>query len=565
MKTWSTLQTWAVLAVPLGLAIAGAADGPRRYRPRPLSAETRDGSAALAAKLDASLQAAWSGRALEPSAELDDLAFARRLWLDLLGTVPSLEELRAIEERPAVGRRAWLIDRALSDPRFASTLAEQLTRIVVGANSKQDDLLYRRRRMVDWLTQQVARHRPWDALVRDLITAEGLSTDAPAVNFVISQDRDAIKLAGRSARAFLGIRLDCAQCHDHPFTDWKQSQFEGLAAFFARLQKDNPAVRDVGTGELELDALPVAPGMASTTAMTLSVGTSASSGGPPAGKRWVGPSVPFDPGLLPSVEGDEGRRRALAAWITHPENAYFARAIANRLWAWLMGRGVVDPPDELDVTAPSSPELLDVLARDLVQGGFDLERPIRAIVSTRAYALSSAAPDGSDEHAQVAAHATYPLKPLRGEPLAQAIYQATSFWKWDDRRALLLRFARYFQLADFSKRHGSDPDTEQVEQETLLQRLHLLNGVLVSERTKDDDIFGPTTRLPLLAPTDQAAVDAAFLMAFARRPTPDEARPWLERLGAHPGRGKDVNQARAQVMSDLQWALLNTTEFATNH
>jgi hypothetical protein len=317
--------------------------------------------------------------------------------------------------------------------------------------------------------------------------------------------------------------------------------------------------------------------MTSTTAMAMSIGTSVGttegSSGPPPGKRWVGPAVPFDPELLPSLQADEGRRRALATWITHRDNGYFARAIANRLWAWLLGKGVVDPPDELDVTAPWSPALLDALTRDMVQGGFDLERAVRAIVSTRAYGLSSAAPEGSDEHVQVAVHATYPLKPLRGEPLAQAIYQATSFWRWDDRRALLLRFVRYFQLADFANRHGGDPDTEQVEQETLLQRLHLLNGVLVAERTKDDDIFGPTARLPLLAPTDSAAVETAFLMTLGRRPTPDEARPWLERLGARSGEpstsvagaGRDVNQARTLVMSDLQWALLNTTEFVTNH
>lgn len=559
------MKTWALVAVPLGLAIAVAADGPRRYRPRPASEEARAGSAALASRIDATLEAAWQARGVVPSPPVDDLAFARRLWLDLLGTVPSLEELRAIEARPADGRRAWLIDRALADPRFASTLAEQLTRIVVGANAKQDDLLYRRRRLVDWLTQQVARHRPWDALVRDLITAEGLSTDTPAVNFVISQDRDPIKLAGRSARAFLGIRLDCAQCHDHPFTDWKQSQFEGLAAFFARLQKDSPGVRDAPRGELELDALPMTPETAAPPMMMGGSTAMAATSGPPAGKRWVGPAVPFDPALLPPLGEDEGRRRALAAWITHPDNGYFARAIANRLWAWLMGRGVVHPPDELDVTAPWSPALLDLLARDMVEGRFDLERPIRAIVSTRAYGLSSAAPDGADEAAQVAVHATSGLEPLRGDALARAVYQATSFWRWDERRALLLRFARHFQLLDFERRHGGDPDTEEQEQETLLQRLHLLNGVLITERTKDDDIFAPAARLPLLAASDAAAIEGAFLMTLARRPTPDEAGPWLDRLAAPDPPGKDRNQARTAVMSDLLWALLNTTEFATNH
>ncbi len=513
-----------------------------------------------------------------PSPEVDDLAFARRLWLDLLGTTPSLEELRALEGRRETpeARRAWLIDRALADPRFAATFAEQLARIVVGANARPDDLLYRRRRLVDWLTQQVAARRPWDALVRDLLTAEGLSTDTPAVNFVVSQERDPVKLAARTARAFLGLRIDCAQCHDHPFADWTQADFEGLAAFFARVSKDGPAVRDLAAGELELDAI---AGMTMSPAvMTMGSGLAgvgaggAPKAGPPPGKRWVAPAVPFDPALLPGPRADDGRRRALAAWVTHPDNHYFARSIANRLWAWLMGRGVVQPPDELDTGDPWSPALLALLEAEVRQGGFDLERVVRAIVSTRAYALSSSLPtslpDGGeppDEGAQVAAHATFKLEPLREDTLARALYQATSFWTYDERRALLVRFARFGQVSDFVRRHGGDPDAEEVEEETLLQRLHLLNGRLITERTKDDDIFAPTTRLPLLAPTDAAAVDAAFLMTLARRPTPREAAPWLARLAAPAEPGRDRNHARAAVMSDLQWALLNTTEFATNH
>lgn len=554
------MRLWIALAVPLGLAIAVAADGPRRYRPKPLSDDARAGSTALAARIDATLEANWQARKLTPSATVDDLQFARRLWLDLLGTVPSLEELRAIEAMPVAdvegGTRRALIERALLDPRFSATLAEQLTRIVVGPNTKQDDLLYRRRRLVDWLTQQVARRRPWDALVRDLLTAEGLSTDTPAVNFVISQDRDPVKLAARSARAFLGIRLDCAQCHDHPFADWKQTDFEGLAAFFPRLAKDSPGVRDVDRGELELDAM----GMAMMTdGMTAGAG-------PPPGKRWVAPAVPFDPALLPALDDPEGRRRALAAWITAPQNRYFARAIANRLWAWLLGKGVVDPPDELDVGDPWNEELLDLLEDDVVAGGFDLERLIRAIVSTRAYARSSALPlDGKlDEEAQVAAHATYPLKALRPDTLGRALFQATSLWTYDERRALLLRFARYVSVGEFATRRGGD-DTEDLEEETLLQRLQLLNGKLVTERTKDDDIFSPTRRVPLLMSTDQGAVDVAFLMTLARRPTPEEARPWLERLALPVPAGKDENEQDGAVMADLQWALLNTTEFATNH
>jgi len=591
--------TWIALALPLGLLLTllGSSDAPP---PRAWTLpEVVRSSDALTAEIDGYLADRWAEEGIEPAAEVDDLAFARRLWLDLLGTIPSLEEIRMIEGWPAEGRQARLVDYALKDPRFREAFAERLARIVVGGDAKPDDLLYRRRRLVSWLTRQIAERRPWDELVRELITADGLSTSAPATNFIVSRDADPIELAARSTRAFLGIRIDCAQCHDHPFNDWRQAEFEGLAAYWARVERNLAGVHDGDEGELTFEvpgagpadgdeaarAPPAAdPAGDSEGAMTPAAGDPAEGEGvgdpaegegegvasprgvgadlpgrPGPGERVVYPGVPFGAEWLP--EAPETRRDAYAAWITHPENDYFARAITNRIWAWLLGSGFVEPLDELDVSVPWEGELLALLAEDLVAHGFQLERLVRAIVSSRAYALDSAAPPGVDEGDAADLWAVYALKPLRAGALGRAVFQSTSFWTYDRSRATLVRFGHFANLNDFEKRQGEDPDAERVTEESLLQRLHLLNGKQYHERAKDDDAFGPVARLPMLAPTDEAAVEGAFLMTLTRRPTAREAAPFLERL-AEAG---DAQEARAAVIGDLCWALVNTTEFRLNH
>ncbi|MEZ6185263.1 MAG: DUF1549 domain-containing protein [Planctomycetota bacterium] len=537
------MRGWLIAAVPLGLALmAVGRDAPRT---NPLPPEARE-SEALSARIDAHFAQRWEAAGVTPSPRVDALGFTRRLWLDLLGTVPSLEEVRALEALPEAERRGWAIERALTDPRFASHLAERLARIVVGEDRREDDLLYRRRRLVDWLGLQLVKNRPWDAVVRELIQAEGLSTDTPATNFVVSQERDPLRLAARSTRAFLGVRIDCAQCHDHPFTDWTQDQFQGLAAFWAQVQPTPPLVRDLPAGELYVDehGVPLPPGQEPASAEEA---------------RVVVASVPYGSGYLP--EG-KGRRQAYAAWLTHPQNPYFAKAIVNRLWSWLLGRGFVEPVDELDLTAPHPLDapLLDALVEDFVAHGYSLKRLVRAIVSAEVYRVGSALPEGGDEATQAAVWATYPLKQLRPRALGASLLQATSFWTHDRDRAQLLRLARWGQLNDFLQAHGEGKDTEAVEEENLLQRLNLLNGRPFHEATKTDSPFTVVTRIPALAAGADEALEALFLMTLTRRPSEAERalfRPELEAAGS--------NREQAQVLADAAWVLVNTTEFAWNH
>lgn len=575
-------KTWVALSIPLGLIlVATSREAPTRAeRVRPPAVQEAD---RLTARLDQALEAHWAAEGVEPAPVATDLAFARRLWLDLLGTIPSLAEVREIEARPAEGRRAWLVDRALADPRFPWALAGRLARVVVGDDSKVDDLLYRRRKLVSWLAGELARHRPWDELVRELVAAEGLSTSHAPVNFIRAQEKDPIKLAARTTRAFLGVRIDCAQCHDHPFTDWKQGQFHGLAAFFARVEQNAAGISERprgeywlepgGTGAIHPDEDGAAPrgpagvghgagmqerergGMQGGLAPAAPAETSAPPGYLADAPRRVAPAVPYAPELLP---GDPHRRRALAAWITDPHNRYFPRAIVNRLWGWLMGRPFVFPVDELDVNEPRAPEVLDLLAADLVEHGFQLERTVRAIALTRAYALDSRPREGSAGERELAAWAVHPLEQLAAPALGAATLQATSFWTWDERRGQLLRLAHFGNLNDFLRRHGEDPDAEAPEAETLLQRLHLMNGQVLRERIKADDPFAAVVRVAMLARDDEAALETVFLMALTRRPTAREREALLPRLHVEKGQ-------RAAALADVFWALVNSTEFAWNH
>lgn len=558
------MRSFLLLSLPLGLVLFATSREAPSARERALPAAVRE-AAPLASRIDVALEALWRAEGVTPVEPVDDLAFARRLWLDLLGTIPSLEEVRELERRPAEGRRAWLVDRALADPRFPHAFAERLVRVIVGDDSKVDDLLYRRRRLVAWLAGELARHRPWDAIVRELIAAEGISTGAPAVNFVLAQEKDPVKLAARTTRAFLGVRIDCAQCHDHPFAAWKQEEFHGLAAFFARVEQDLSGVSEGGKGEYYLEPggtatvnkdEPRVVGVAGVGSAAPNPGmmTSMSGGG---GARRIAPAVPFDPELLPR---EAHRRRALATWVTHPGNDYFARAIVNRLWSGLLGRGFVEPVDELDLSEPGAPEVFDLLTRDLVEHGFQLERTVRAIVLTRAYGLASRVPPGADAERALERWAAFPLKPLRADQLGAATLQTTSFWTYDQRRGQLVRLARFGNLNDFVRRHGEDPGAETAEAESLLQRLHLLNGAELHERLEDDDIFAPATRLPVLSRSDEAAVEAAFLMTLTRRPSARERELFLARL-----QRTAEAKARSRAMADLLWALVNGTEFAWNH
>ncbi|MFO0928853.1 MAG: DUF1549 domain-containing protein [Gemmataceae bacterium] len=522
------------------LTLAASLVPPREPKPATrydAAAYQTDDFRAVVDRVDASFRKTWRDNTVRPAKPAPDLAVARRLALGLMGTVPSLEEIRQFEYLPADERLPWWIDHILQDRRFSDYLAERLARAAVGTEDGPF-IFYRRRRFVAWLSEQISAGRPYDAIVRDLIASTGLWTDHPATNFItVTSQQDKknqphpIRLAGRVTRAFLGLRLDCAECHNHPYAEWKQADFQGLAAFFGQTHLGFTGIYD-GDGEFE-----------ATDKRTQKPFT-------------VEPRVPFAQELLPE---DGTRRQQLAAWVTDARNPYFSKAAVNRVWAMMVGRPLSDPVDNLEnlEAAENVPPALQLLADDFAAHDFDLRRLLRVIASTEVFRLDSAS-DGelTDDHDRL--WAAFPLTRLRPEQVVGGLIQASSVPTINAGSHLITRVIRYANENDFVKRYGDSGEDEFGGRGgTIPQRLLLMNGELTRDRIKDSP-FNAATQIGTLAPDDAKAVESAYLAVLTRRPTEAEAKHFEALLA-------DTALPRSQRMEDLYWALLNATEFSWNH
>ncbi|HVX14467.1 MAG TPA: DUF1549 domain-containing protein [Pirellulales bacterium] len=497
--------------------------------------------AEVAAQMDRLFRADWTAAGLTPAPVAEDLVVARRLSLALTGTIPSLEEIRHFENEPAEGRLDRRLEDLLEDRRCQDYLAERLTRAFVGV---QDGpfIIFRRRRFVAWLTDQLQANRPYNEIVRDLITDSGIWTDRPATNFItvtIKPDQekgpDEGELAARVSRAFLGVRLDCAECHDHPFQPWKQRDFQGLAAFFGQTKQQGLKGIVDAEGEYEVE-----------NRVT-------------GGRDKVAPCVPFQSDLLPA---DGTRREKLAAWVTHRSNRAFARAAANRFWAELFGRPLVEPIDDIP-SVGDPPPVLDLLADDFVEHGYDLRRLIRVIAATAVFRLDSGSDPSGPEitPAHEAAWAAFPLIRLRPEQVVGGLLQSTSLPTIDYQSHIVVRVIRAGTQNDFIKRYGDLGEEEFSPQGgTIPQRLLMMNGKQLQERIGENVLANAATHIAMLAPSDEKAVETAYLATLTRRPTADEAKHFVAALG-----DQSDKRSRNQRMEDLYWCLLNSTEFSWNH
>lgn len=489
----------------------------------------------LVDQVDAAIEAGYVKENLKPASLADPRTIARRLHLALMGTIPSLQELRQFEAYQGDHRLQWWLDGILHDRRSADFLAERFARAYVGTEGGPF-LVFRRRRFVSWLGDELANNRPYDQLVRELIATQGLWTDKPATNFItvtIEQARqnqpNPERLAARVTRAFLGIRLDCAQCHNHPFESWKQADFQGLAAYFGQVKQGFTGTSD-GDGELKLESRKTGE------------------------MQTIAPRVPFRADLVPA-EGT--RREQLAAWVTHPQNPYFARVTVNRVWALMFGRPMLDAVDDVS-SVDNVPEALKLLASDFMTHRYDLRRLIRIIAATQAFQRDSAAEhEITDEHER---HwAAFPMSRLRPEQVVGSVQQAASVTTLDAETHILFRIATLGARNDFLTRYGDMGEDEFDNRGgTIPQRLLLMNGELVFDRTKEG-LFTAATRIGWQARDDRAAIRSAYLAVLTREPTQAEVTHFQGRLNGCTGK------ERLRCMEDLYWALINSTEFSWNH
>ncbi|HEY3787919.1 MAG TPA: DUF1549 domain-containing protein, partial [Urbifossiella sp.] len=309
--------------------------------------------------------AKWRKLGLRPSPTCDDSTFIRRLTIDLCGRLPTTAETRAFLDDKAADKRAKLVDKLLDSPDYPAYFAMKWGSILRNSNlagADQAAVAFHH-----WLKDSIARNRPYDEFVRGIVAAAGEWQDAPAVNWLWQNRDDQLhQVTADVAQIFLGVRLQCAKCHHHPYERWGQADYYGLAGFFTRL------------GRKSFGQPP--PYYASATPTT-------GEHNPLTGKV---PEPKFPDGPLGKFTPDEDPRDALVDWMAKPENPFFAKALVNRLWGHFLGRGLVHEVDDLrETNPPSNPELLDALAKDFVQHKFDVKQVIRVILKSRVYQLSA--------------------------------------------------------------------------------------------------------------------------------------------------------------------------------
>ncbi|HXG11050.1 MAG TPA: DUF1549 and DUF1553 domain-containing protein [Gemmataceae bacterium] len=539
------LRLWLLGCVVLLTAGAAArgADPP----PAPDAADVQ----ALAAQIDKYIAAAWASAGVQPAPLADDAEFLRRVYLDLAGRIPSVAEARAFLKDPSPDKRLRLAERLVESPRYVTHWTNVWRGILLPEASANIQARLLMPSFEAWLREKLAANVGYNELVRELLTVPidrsgievvyGPRREAgSALAYYLAKEASPENLAAGVARVFLGIRLECAQCHDHPFATWKREQFWGLAAFFAGIQRDRQ-------GDFAFPRREVADKRELTI---------------PGTERVVQATYPD--GTQPVWRFKVSSRQTLADWLTSRKNPYFAKATVNRLWFHFFGRGLIDPVDEMvgGESEATHPELLDELAREFAAHQFDLKFLIRAIVASRTYQLTSAATHPSQQDTRL--FARMPLRGLTPEQLFDSLSQATGYQEAAPRNpGVVVLGGPMSPREEFLSRFTNQSDRPTEVQTSILQALSLMNGRLIADATdlERSETLAAVLDAPFLDTRER--IETLYLAALSRKPRPNE----LERLlkFVENSDGEDREKARRQALADIFWVLLNSGEFFLNH
>jgi hypothetical protein len=474
-----------------------------------------------------------------PSPPASDAAFLRRVSLDLTCEQPTPEQIRRFLADKDPDKRVSLVDRLLARPEFVLFWRIKLGDLLQISQGRQGNGAYRYQ---DWIDRCLNENTPWDVMVTRMLTALGDPNDLESggpVNYAFDT-LEANVQAEQTAQRFLGLRMRCAQCHDHPFDVWTQDDYFGLAAFFAKVQRGG-----MGAGAMM--------GRASLTVN-------------PKGQvihlRTKRPAQPRLPGgQVVTVAAADDPRQALARWMTAPDNRYFARATANWVWAQFFGKGLVDPPDDLSRSNPPvHPELLDALARHFVAKKYDLRDLVRTIATSQAYGLSSATIPGNERDSRLFSHQT--PRPLTAHQMADALAQATdvpnTFGNLPAR--LAIRVADPSVASVILDTFGRCPRTNacasvQTSPLSLKQSLLLIGGDTI--QAKVTHLGGYLASALKLELEPEELIENLYLRTVCRPPGAEELSHWSAELKQAP--------SLREAAEDLFWSLLNSREFAFNH
>jgi hypothetical protein len=504
------------------------------------AARSADDVRALATRIDERIAAGWD-KDVKPTPLADDAEFFRRVHLDLAGRIPSITEIRDFLDDDRPNKRQLWVDRILqADPDDASYREAYVNHF---ANVWRAELLvptnpqalFQQVSLEAWLRQRLRTNVGYDQLVRDLLTQpvagnQGLNAggESPAGFYQANEFRPE-NLAGSTARLFLGVRLECAQCHDHPFAKWTRGQFWEFAAFFT---------------DVPQPGRPGQPPERNPRGQIKIMGTD----------KVV--HARFLDGQEPEWK-DGGTRPTLVDWMTAADNPFFARAAVNRLWTHFFGVGLVDPSEGADEDAVNYPELLAELAQQFVEHHYDVNFLIRAITASQTYQRTSAVSHPS--HKDAKRFVRMPLRGLSPEQLFDSLAVATEYQDTAPADPLASfrggpQAARTQFLAKFA------PQERKTDYQTsILQGLYLMNNEFVADRTNVQKNRTLATLAEQRTGTPRK-VESLYLVVLSRKPTPEESDHFVKYVDAG-GPAGDSKKA----LADVFWVLLNSPEFLLNH
>ncbi len=491
----------------------------------------------------------WQELGIVPSELCSDEQFVRRVFLDITGSLPKPDQVKKFLADPTPDKRDKLVDELLDTPEYSYLFANKWADVLRVKRRGEPGRAAGTFAFHGWIRNAIARDKPYDQFVREILAATGDETISPPTVWY-KELQNPEQFVDDVAQVFLGQRLACAQCHHHPYEKWSQDDYFGLAAYFTRIGRKNVQI----------------PGGAGNQPSMHQVIFNKPSGAINNKRTNLPAKIQPLAGEPMEVSADDDPRQKLVDWMAGPTNPFFARAVANRYWAHFFGRGIVDPLDDMRVTnPPSNPELLDALAKELVDSKYSLKRLVKVICKSRTYQLSSA-PNDFNKHDKQTYARFYPRR-MSAEVLYDAVSLVTNTPaafgglpsdKHAPNRAIMLpdeAFPSYFLDVFGRPQRISACECERVSEANLAQALHLLNSQEIQ-----DKLARANGRADLLAKDprpDAEKIEEMFLWAFARRPTQQHLQVALEHINRHAANKK-------LAYENILWALVNTKEFVFN-
>ena len=500
----------------------------------------------LADLIDRHIEARWKTDGIVAAPVAGDAEFLRRVSLHVGGSIPTVSETRTFLRDESLNHRRQFVDELLERPRYITNFSNFWTRVMMPESATDVQTLVQRPGFQAWLRQHLGNNTHYDAMVYELMTTplagdrginvvmQNTGSISPIAFFTTKQIKPE-NLAAATSRMFMGIRIECAQCHNHPYDSWKQEQFWSYAAFFAGIERSSRGDGDLGQVKEVFDR----------RELTI------------PDRETVVQATYLD-GTQPQWKTKVSSRRTLADWLTSKQNPYFAKAVVNRMWGHFFGVGIVDPIDDFGGTnKPSHPELLDEMAADFAAHDFDLKYLIRGITSSVTYQRSSRKTHESQSEPQQFARMS--VQGLTGEQLFDSISVAVGHFESFQVPQPFV-FNQAGPRAEFLELFGPDNNSPTERQTSILQALSMMNGQFTTSSTslEQSSTLAAIAEFPLMKTADR--IEAIYLATLTRKPNPDET----ERLTKYVESGGSSGNQK-QALADVFWAILNSSEFLFNH